>query len=82
MPWSQYFRTVPALRACVEELPHVEPIASGPFNRFGITKLVDTFLAGDDEGAALVRQLVMIAIWHDVCCTNRRAEADRQLAAV
>ena len=64
VPWARHFREVPALSDLVRSLPGAEPIRSGPFERGAVERLVSGFLAGRDEGAALVRQLAMIALWH------------------
>jgi asparagine synthase (glutamine-hydrolysing) len=68
VPWSFYLRGDKVLRELVQSLPHLEPVRSGPFVRGRVAKLVSRFLAGEEDGAALVRQLVMIAVWHDACC--------------
>ena len=60
VPWAKYFRTIPALRDCVEQLPHTEPIASGPFVKSRLQTIVKEFLAtrcadttiGDGDGLA------------------------------
>jgi len=40
----------------VEDLPDLEPLRSGPFERGRIRPLIREFLAGDESRAALVRQ--------------------------
>ncbi len=64
VPWAKYFRTIPALRECVEQLPHTEPIASGPFVKSRLHTIVKEFLAGAPQHDALIRQLVMVSVWH------------------
>ena len=78
VPWARHFREVPALTDLVRSLPDAEPIRSGPFERSAVERVVSGFLAGRDEGAALVRQLAMIALWHQSAV---RAVPRRQLAA-
>jgi asparagine synthase (glutamine-hydrolysing) len=68
VPWSGYLRGEGVLREVVQALPQLEPVRSGPFVRGRVARLVSRFLDGDDEVAALVRQLVMIAMWYDACC--------------
>jgi asparagine synthase (glutamine-hydrolysing) len=68
VPWSRYLRGEGVLRDLVQSLPQLEPVRSGPFVRGRVAKVVSRFLAGDDDVAALVRQLVMIAVWYDACC--------------
>jgi asparagine synthase (glutamine-hydrolysing) len=66
VPWSAYLRDVPECRAVVSGLPDTELIRNGPFGISRVRNLVARFLAGDTEHEALVRQLVMVAVWHDV----------------
>ena len=79
VPWARHFREVPALADLVRTLPDAEPIRSGPFDRGAVEHLVSGFLAGRDDGAALVRQLAMIALWHRAAV---RAAPRPRLAAV
>ena len=67
VPWSRYLRDHPRLRGMVRDLPDLEPMRSGPFERSRMAPLIREFLAGDESHAALVRQLVMIAAWHRAC---------------
>ena len=66
VPWSAYLRDVPECRAVVSGLPDTELIRNGPFRISRVQDLVARFLAGDREHEALVRQLVMVAVWYDV----------------
>ena len=67
VPWSRYLRDNPRLRGMVQELPDLEPMRSGPFERGPLVSLIKGFLGGDDSRAALVRHLTMIAIWSMAC---------------
>jgi asparagine synthase (glutamine-hydrolysing) len=67
VPWNRYLRTAPELRQMVGMLPILEPIRSGPFDRNRLRAVVNGFLGGDDTDYALIFQMVMIAIWHEVC---------------
>jgi asparagine synthase (glutamine-hydrolysing) len=67
VPWSLYLRQVPELRSLVQDLPALDPIRHGPFNRTLLTKAIDGFLAGDNRNGELIRQLVLIAIWYQAC---------------
>jgi asparagine synthase (glutamine-hydrolysing) len=66
VPWSAYLRQIPECREVVAGLPDAEVIRSGPFETPRVRDVVRRFLAGDREHEALIRQLVMIAVWHDV----------------
>ncbi|MBX6330361.1 MAG: asparagine synthase (glutamine-hydrolyzing) [Gemmatimonadaceae bacterium] len=67
VPWSTYLRQVPELRAIVNDLPDTRPVCDGPFDRRALVRLTSAFLAGDRRTDALVRQLVVIALWHQAC---------------
>jgi asparagine synthase (glutamine-hydrolysing) len=64
VPWETYLRQVPRLRQMVVDLPSLEPLASSPLDRGRLTHVVQTFLAGQPQYDLLVRQLFMIAAWH------------------
>jgi asparagine synthase (glutamine-hydrolysing) len=64
VPWAKYFRDVPELREWVAQLPYRDPIATGPFMRQRLQTVVKEFLAGATIHDALIRQLVMVSVWH------------------
>ncbi len=78
VPWARHLREVPELAAFVRALPDAEPIRSGPFERAELGRLVTGFLAGQREAEPIVRQLVMIALWHQAAV---RGAPGRALAA-
>lgn len=65
VPWEQYLHREPEFRDFLVSLADREPIASGPLDRRLIGELVERYLLGNSESAAMVKNLVMIAIWHD-----------------
>jgi asparagine synthase (glutamine-hydrolysing) len=65
VPWAAYLRGVGDLRAAVERLPEAPPIRDGPFEVAQVRNAVRRFLAGEDQLASLVRQLVLVTVWHD-----------------
>lgn len=67
VPWSEYLRTVPELTEVVDALPTLAPIADGPFEARALARVLDAFRRGDARTDALVRQLVMIALWERSC---------------
>ncbi len=67
VPWNRYLRTVPELRDIVRQLGRLHPVCDGPFERGGVDRLVASFLAGDTRTDSLVRQLVMLVVWHNEC---------------
>ncbi|HWP42037.1 MAG TPA: asparagine synthase C-terminal domain-containing protein, partial [Blastocatellia bacterium] len=71
VPWSQYLRKTPALRRLVSELPDLDPVREGPFNRARVRAAVTSFLNGEPQHEALVRQLVMVAAWYQACIETR-----------
>jgi hypothetical protein len=67
VPWARYLREVPALRERVAAIPQVTPVADGPFERSALQRVVQRFLAGDRATEAVIRQLVLVAMWHEAC---------------
>ncbi len=72
VPWARYFREVPELREVVATLPSTPPICDGLLDRRRLGRLVHDFLRGDAHHDALVRQLVMFSLWHQVCVRDAR----------
>ena len=64
VPWHTYFRRVPALREVVMGLPDHDLFATGPFDRARLRATLTRFFAGDDTDAMLIRQMLMVAVWH------------------
>lgn len=73
VPWALYMRTDPELRAAIEAIPDCEPMKSSPLPRAWMEATIRQFLAGDSRMMFLVRQLLMIAIWHRVYFSRARA---------
>jgi asparagine synthase (glutamine-hydrolysing) len=65
VPWAVYLRGIPELRDTVERLPDTESIRHGPFDVTRVRDVARRFLAGEDELASLVRQLVLVSVWHE-----------------
>ena len=82
VPWATYFRTVPELRSVVEELPDLRPVCDGPFEARALRRVVREFLDGDVRTDAVVRQLVMIAVWHQACVDSWMPAGARGAVAV
>jgi asparagine synthase (glutamine-hydrolysing) len=72
VPWRRYLRETPELRHLVESLANVEPIRSGPFERAALRSLSAEFLRGCDQHEALIKQLLMVAVWHQAYLQPRR----------
>ena len=78
VPWGQYLRGVPELRDAVAGLPESSPVCDGPFGRAALRLRVDRFFAGDRSQDPLVRQLLMVDLWHRECVAGvRRASEHR-----
>ncbi|HLL25471.1 MAG TPA: asparagine synthase C-terminal domain-containing protein, partial [Kofleriaceae bacterium] len=75
IPWSIYFRDVPALRREVERLPDCEAVASGPVDRAAVRDTVTRFLGGDNSAYPLISRLVMISVWYDGAFAQHRDRA-------
>ncbi len=67
VPWARYLRSVPALRERVATAPEAAPLADGPFERQALQRVVQRFLAGDGAADTVVRQLVLVVLWHEAC---------------
>jgi asparagine synthase (glutamine-hydrolysing) len=64
VPWGKYMRENPLLRAQLEAIPISEPICNGPFDCHRLRQIIDEFLNGNDRRMLLLRQLLLVAIWH------------------
>lgn len=64
VPWGDYFRRLPDLRGMLNSLPDAEPFAAGAVKSELMKHLISDFLNGKNDHTMLVRQLLMIAIWH------------------
>ena len=73
-PWGHYFRSVPELRAELQDLPGCEPIRDGPVPARAVHDAVRSFLAGDDGSEALLRELFLIRTWYEACVSSRSRE--------
>ncbi|HEX6533932.1 MAG TPA: asparagine synthase (glutamine-hydrolyzing) [Gemmatimonadaceae bacterium] len=76
VPWSAYLRTVPELVEVVDALPTLRPVSDGPFERRALARVLDAFRRGDARADAVVRQLVMVALWERSCVAPWRAAGD------
>ena len=70
VPWHSYLRTVPELRALVSSLPDSEPLRSGPLDRARLRLLIQEFFASPEAHNALVLQLLMVVVWHQIYWKN------------
>ena len=64
VPWQVYFRQLPALRAWVETMHTQAAFETLPGGRDQVRVGARRFLSGDDSLTPLVRQWVMISLWH------------------
>lgn len=64
VPWRRYLREVPELRDLIASLPDLSPVREGPFDRTKLKSLVGKFLEGDNRFELMIRQLMMITVWH------------------
>jgi asparagine synthase (glutamine-hydrolysing) len=71
VPWGTYLRQVVELRRIVQDLPDLDPVRSGPFDRRALKHVVHEFLAGQAY-EPIVRQLFMIVVWHRVFFATKR----------
>jgi asparagine synthase (glutamine-hydrolysing) len=66
VPWGEYFRRIPELRERLEGLPDSPVIRESPLDRQLVRETLAQFLKGDRSREAVVTQLMMIGLWHDV----------------
>jgi asparagine synthase (glutamine-hydrolysing) len=71
-PWKRYLRQSDDLRDLLNEIPRSAPFVSGPFDKKRLSRAIEGFQSGDDALEMLMRQLVMIAVWHEACCGSAR----------
>lgn len=71
VPWATYLRNVPELRARVSSLPRLG-FFKDFLNQLSLEIITRQFLRGATEHEAFVKQLFMIAVWHDVCFGPRQ----------
>ncbi|MBA2524303.1 MAG: asparagine synthase (glutamine-hydrolyzing), partial [Pyrinomonadaceae bacterium] len=65
VPWRHYLRQIPQLRDFVNALPDLKLVQEGPFERAKVKNVVSEFLKGESHNEELIRQLFMIAVWHE-----------------
>lgn len=65
VPWAQYMRDTPEIRAFVAAIPDCPVVREGPFDRAKLKGVVDAFLDGANDRAAVVVSLFMVSLWHD-----------------
>ncbi|MCM3874369.1 MAG: asparagine synthase (glutamine-hydrolyzing) [Pyrinomonadaceae bacterium] len=82
VPWNLYLRQVPELRSLVHDLPDLDPIRHGPFERSLLRKAIESFLAGNNRNGELVRQLALIAIWYQACFQGSSERASQSVATL
>jgi asparagine synthase (glutamine-hydrolysing) len=75
VPWSTYFRQDAELRKMVNQLPDLDPIREAPLNHGKLRQAINQFLAGDSRHEPLIRQFLMIAVWHQACFSGSAAAA-------
>lgn len=86
-PFAQYLRQTPELRERVGQLPSRPPICDGPLAIPQLQRACRDFLAGDARWTYLVRQLLLLTVWHEELSSVRavprfRAGGDLRWPAV
>lgn len=72
VPWKLIFRKDSEFRNLIINLIKTDPFKNSDLALDKIKILTNNFLKGDDSNAMLIRQLVYIAIWFDVCIKNKK----------
>jgi asparagine synthase (glutamine-hydrolysing) len=78
VPWHRYFREVPEFRELITNLPALDPVCSGPFITSRLKTVITEFLSGNNSHEPLIRQLVMITIWHQAYFSRLQSLHGRQ----
>ena len=69
---------MPAIRDLVLQLPNHDLIREGVLRPASVRSLITGYLDGDDAAEPIVKQLLAVTAWHDVCCgpsqAGRRSE--------
>ncbi|HSE20430.1 MAG TPA: asparagine synthase (glutamine-hydrolyzing) [Pyrinomonadaceae bacterium] len=81
VPWGRYFRTVPELRDQIRKLPCLALLREVPFHSDGLHSLISEFFHGADQHEALLKQLLMLAIWYQLSF-GKQFTAIREVKAV
>jgi asparagine synthase (glutamine-hydrolysing) len=79
VPFASYLRQVPELRERVARLPSLAPVCDGPLDLPRLQRACRDFLAGDARWTYLVRQLVLLTIWHQSLSSSPAIRRDRPL---
>lgn len=74
VPWSTYFREIPYLREYLLRLHTLAPINDGALDAAKVHKVVMGYLAGDENGGPIVKQLFMISTWYQSVFGSRQGE--------
>jgi asparagine synthase (glutamine-hydrolysing) len=82
VPWANYLRNVPELRTQVTSLPRLSFLTENLRNQLSLETITRQFLQGATEHEALIKQLFMIAVWHDVCFGPRQVSPVDQPACL
>ena len=69
VPWGEYFRSLPVFRERIQSLVKREPIKSSQLDHPRVKALAASFLAGDSQSEPLIKQLLMMTVWHDAVFT-------------
>ena len=82
VPWRQYMRHSPEFRQLVNDLPDHHLIREQFFRPSAVRTVVNRFLDGDDGLESIVKQLMVVTVWHDACCQPPKADRVRTPVAV
>jgi asparagine synthase (glutamine-hydrolysing) len=72
VPWNLYLRKVDVLRDWLLEIPSHEIVRSGPLELDSVSAAIREYLDGDDRLAPLVRLLLHLTLWEEICVRSNR----------
>jgi asparagine synthase (glutamine-hydrolysing) len=74
-PWAHYMRNSPSIKEIVNDLPRLDPVREGPFDSARVRRVIDRFFEGENDNEALIRQLLMVSVWHQQCLGSAASAA-------
>ncbi|MBI3307421.1 MAG: asparagine synthase (glutamine-hydrolyzing) [Candidatus Omnitrophica bacterium] len=73
VPWTVYMRQNSFLKEQILQLPEHPVWKSLTLDRKKMENAISGFFKGNDTYARLIRHLLMMTLWHDVCIQGKRA---------
>jgi asparagine synthase (glutamine-hydrolysing) len=82
VPWGIYLREIPELSEMVRNIHQTSPVVDGPLDTRLVKRVAESFLNGETQYDALMRQQVMVAVWYESCIKAPAKPADPMPATI